>query len=113
MTVIDFTDKVMAYANALDSDITAERFEQVRDGKLWRGYSGAIYGCLVSTDKGYAFDTRAEALENARTFRERCREICQKVKLNDRPTATKAWADGRVHNLLADLTHALKAEGNR
>ena len=82
MTVIDFTDKVMAYANALDGDITAERFDQVRDGKLWRGYSGAIYGCLVSTDKGYAFDTRAEALENARTFRERCREICQKVKLN-------------------------------
>lgn len=75
--LIDF-DKVAAYANALDSDITAEPFEQVRNGKLWRGYSGAIYSCLVSTEKGYAFDTRFEALENAHMFRELCRDIQRK-----------------------------------
>lgn len=28
--MIDLTDKVAAYANALDDDIDAERFEQVR-----------------------------------------------------------------------------------
>jgi hypothetical protein len=39
---MDLTDKIAAYANALD---------------------------------GYAFDTKAEALENARTMREQCREI--------------------------------------
>jgi hypothetical protein len=76
--VIDF-DKATAYANALDTDITAEPFQQVRDGKLWRGYSGAIYGCLVSTDKGYAFEWKHEALENARLFREQCREIRRKA----------------------------------
>lgn len=35
--MIDLTDKVAAYANALDSDIDAERFEQVRNRALWRG----------------------------------------------------------------------------
>ena len=77
--MIDLTDKVAAYANALDSDITVEPFKQVRDGKLWRGYSGAIYGCLVSTEKGYAFESRSEALDNARLFREQCREIRRKA----------------------------------
>lgn len=75
---MDLTDKAAAYANALDSDITAEPFQQVRDRKLWRGFSGAIYGRLVSTDQGYAFETRAEALENARLFRKKCREILRK-----------------------------------
>jgi hypothetical protein len=77
--VIDLTDKVAAYANALDSDIDAERFEQVRDGKLWRGYAGTIYGYPVATDNGTTFDTRADALENARLFREQCREIRRKA----------------------------------
>jgi len=71
------TDKAAAYANALYSDITVEHFKQVRDGKLWHGYSGAIYGCLVSTDKGYAFETRDEALDNAFLFRDQCIAIVQ------------------------------------
>lgn len=77
--MIDF-DKAAAYANALDTDITAEPFQQVRDGKLWRGYSGAIYGVLVSTGKGYAFEWKHEAMENARLFREQCREIRCKAR---------------------------------
>lgn len=72
---MDMTDKAAAYANALDSDITAERFEQVRNSELWRGWAGAIYGCIVGTKNGYAFDTRADALENARWFREQCRDM--------------------------------------
>jgi hypothetical protein len=73
--MMDFTDKVAAYANALDSDIGAERLQQVRNSELWRGWMGTIYGCGVATTAGYAFDTKAEALENARTMREQCREI--------------------------------------
>lgn len=76
--MIDF-DKATAYANALDSDIAAEPWQQVRDGKLWRGYAGTIYGCPVATDNGATFDSRADALENARLFREQCREICRKA----------------------------------
>lgn len=76
---MDLTDKAAAYANALDTDISAERFEQVRDGKLWRGYVGTIYGCMVATDNGTTFDTAAAALANAELFREQCREIRRKA----------------------------------
>lgn len=71
-------DKIDAYANALDSDITAESFKQVRDGKLWRGFIGTIYGCGVGTESGTVFNTRREAWTNAVKFRERCREIQRK-----------------------------------
>lgn len=76
--MIDF-DKVTAYANALDSDVAAERFEQVRDSKLWRGWVGTIYGCMVATDNGTTFDTAPAALANAELFREQCREIRRKA----------------------------------
>ena len=72
--MIDF-DKATAYANALDSDIAVEPFNQVRNSVLWRGFVGTIYGCMVATDNGTAFGTSAAALENARLFREQCREI--------------------------------------
>jgi hypothetical protein len=72
---MDLTDKIAAYANALDSDIDAERLQQVRNSELWRGWMGTIYGCGVATTAGYAFDTKAEAVENARVMREQCREI--------------------------------------
>jgi len=73
--MMDLTDKVAAYANALDSDISAERFEQVRNSELWRGWAGTIYGCIVSTKNGYAFETKAEAIKNALWFREQCMDI--------------------------------------
>jgi len=73
--VIDLTDKVAAYANALDDDIDAERFEQVRNRALWRGWIGTIYGAAVGTEAGYAFCTRHDALANAKLMREQCREI--------------------------------------
>lgn len=38
-------------------------------------YGGTIYGCMVATEKGYAFQSRRDALENARQMREQCREI--------------------------------------
>ena len=73
--MMDLTDKVAAYANALDSDIDAERFQQVRDSKLWRGWMGTIYGCGVGTTAGFAFATKAEAVENAHRFRDQCRDM--------------------------------------
>jgi hypothetical protein len=72
---MDLTNKVSAYANALDSDIASERLEQVRNRELWRGYVGTIYGCIAATDNGYAFNTRQEAIENAKLMREQCRAI--------------------------------------
>ena len=72
-------DKAAAYANALDTDMAAEPWQQVRNSELWRGYVGTIYGCPVGTDSGTYFETKHEALENARLFRERCREIRRKA----------------------------------
>ena len=74
------TDKIAAYANALDSDIDVERLEQVRDSKLWRGWMGTIYGAGVSTKAGYAFDTKHDAINNAMLMREECREIVRNRK---------------------------------
>ena len=68
-------DKAAAYANALDSDIAAESWQQVRASKLWRGFVGTIYGCPVGTDNGTMFDTAADALANAKLMREQCRDI--------------------------------------
>lgn len=77
--MIDLTDKAAAYANALDSDMAAQPWQQVRDGQLWRGYVGTIYGCPVATDNGTTFDTAAAAMANAELFREQCREIRRKA----------------------------------
>lgn len=79
-------DKATAYAIALDSDVAAQRLQQVRDGKLWRGYVGTIYGCMVATENGTTFDTYADALANARLFRERCRELGSLATLNGSQT---------------------------
>lgn len=69
-------DKVAHYAKAMDWDISAMSWEQVRDGKLWRGYAGTIYGKPVGTEAGgLLFDHRDEALENARRMRDECRAI--------------------------------------
>ncbi len=73
--MIDLTNKAAAYAMALDGDITAEPWQQVRNRQLWRGYIGAIYGAPVATEKGTLFDTRAEAIANARLFRDQCAAI--------------------------------------
>lgn len=74
------TDKVAAYANALDTDIGTVPFKQVRDSRLWVGYSGTIHGCMIGTEKGFAFPTPREALDNAYLMREQCREIVEKRK---------------------------------
>ena len=81
--MIDLTDKVAAYANALDSDIDAERFEQVRNRALWRGWIGTIYGSGIGTNAGYAFTTRNEAIRNARLARDQCRDILRARNAGD------------------------------
>lgn len=74
---MDFTriDKAKAYAIALPDDISAERFEVVEDGKLWRGYTGTVYGTRVSTERGHRFTTFEDARANAEFFVEQCKTI--------------------------------------
>lgn len=68
-------DKIEIYAVALESDINAERFQQVVDSKLKTYWIGTVYGGGVATARGYKFDTPEEAWENASAFVERCAEI--------------------------------------
>lgn len=69
-------DKAKMYAIALPSDISAERFEVVENGKLWRGWTGTVYGVRVSTkDRGHKFPTFEEARSNAELFVDQCKEI--------------------------------------
>lgn len=71
-------DKLAAYAMALDDDISAVRFEQVRDRKLWRGWFGTVYDCKVSGSDKVGFDTYEEAREDARIFVEQCKDAMKK-----------------------------------
>lgn len=66
-------DTVASYAAALDSDISSKPWQVVRNRVLVRGHVGTIYGKLVSTERaGFMFDTRAEAVSNAKLARELC-----------------------------------------
>lgn len=72
-------DKIEMYAAALDSDISAERFQRVENGKLMTYFHGTVYGMGVATDeRGHAFATFEEAHENACLFVEKCAEIVSK-----------------------------------
>lgn len=73
--IYQLPDKVAIYAAALQSDINAERFQQVVDSKLKTYWIGTVYGGGVATERGYKFDTPEEAWENASAFVERCAEI--------------------------------------
>ena len=64
-----------ATSAALQSDINAERFQQVVDGKLKTYWIGTVYGVGVATARGYKFGTKEEAWKNASAFVERCAEI--------------------------------------
>ena len=68
-------DKIEIYAAALQSDINSERFQQIVDSKLKTYWIGTVYGDGVATARGYKFDTRGEAWENASAVVERCAEI--------------------------------------
>lgn len=69
-------DKIEMYAAALDSDISAERFQRVENGKLMTYFHGTVYGMGVATDEhGHAFSTFEEAHKNACRFVEQCAEI--------------------------------------
>ena len=68
-------DKIEIYAAALQSDINAERFQQVVNSKLETYWIGTVYGGGVATAQGYKFKTPEEARENASYFVERCAEI--------------------------------------
>lgn len=69
------SDKINAYAMALESDINAERFQQVVNSKLETFWIGTVYGGGVATERGYKFRTPEEAWDNASHFVERCAEI--------------------------------------
>ena len=68
-------DKIDMYAAALQSDIGAERFQQVVNSKLERFWIGTVYGVGVATERGFKFKTSEEAWSNASDFVERCAEI--------------------------------------
>ncbi len=68
-------DKIEIYAAALQSDINAERFQQVVNSKLETYWIGTVYGGAVATAQGYKFKTPEEARNNAAYFVERCAEI--------------------------------------
>lgn len=77
---MDFSklDKAKAYAIALPGDISAERFEVVENGKLWRGWTGTVYGVRVMTkERGHRFPTFEEARSSAEFFVEQCRAIAE------------------------------------
>ena len=46
-------DRIEMYAAALQSDINAERFQQVVAGKLKTYWIGTVYGVGVATARGY------------------------------------------------------------
>jgi hypothetical protein len=69
------TDKIAAYAMALQSDINTERFQVVENSKLQTYWIGTVYGGGVATDAGYKFKTPTEAWDNASRFIEQCAEI--------------------------------------
>ena len=48
-------DKIEIYAAALQSDISAERFEVVEGGKLRRYWIGTVYGGGVATERSQAY----------------------------------------------------------
>ena len=68
-------DKIDVYAVALQSDIGAERFQQVVDSKLETFWIGTVYGGGVATERGHKFKTPEEAWNNASDFVDRCAEI--------------------------------------
>ena len=69
------TDKIAAYAMALQSDINTERFKVVENSKLQTYWIGTVYGGGVATEAGYKFNTPEEAWDNASRFIEQCAEI--------------------------------------
>ena len=76
MNAEQMRERVFAYSIALPDDIGAQRWEQVRDGKLWHGWVSTVYEHPVGTcEYGRYFDTRAEAVENARIFVEQCKAM--------------------------------------
>ena len=72
-------DKIEMYAAALDSDISAERFQRVENGALKTYFHGTVYGMGIATDaRGHAFSTFDDAYANACLFVEQCAEIVSK-----------------------------------
>jgi hypothetical protein len=69
-------DKIEMYAAALDSDISAERFQRVENGTLKTYFHGTVYGMGIATnERGHAFSTFEDAYANACLFVEKCAEI--------------------------------------
>lgn len=66
------------YSKATPSDAGTKSWQQVRNGRLWKGYIGTVFGKPVSTEKGALFDTRKEAKENALFFIEEVKKASAK-----------------------------------
>ena len=71
-------DMMDFYSKATPDDAGSMGWQQVRNGKLWKGYVGTVLGKPVSTERGALFDTRKEAKANALFFIEEVKKASLK-----------------------------------
>ena len=63
------------YSKATSDDAGSKAWQQVRNGRLWKGYIATVFGKPVSTERGALFDTRKEAKENALFFIQEVKKV--------------------------------------
>lgn len=68
VTEIENQNMMDFYSKATSDDAGSKAWQQVRNGKLWKGYVGTVFSKPVSTERGALFDSRKEAKENALFF---------------------------------------------
>ena len=71
-------DMMEYYSKATPDDAGSKAWQQVRNGHLWKGYVGTVFGKPVSTERGALFDTRKEARANALFFIEEVKKASEK-----------------------------------
>ena len=71
-------DMMEYYSKATLDDAGSKGWQQVRNGRLWKGYVGTVFGKPVSTERGALFDTRKEARANALFFIEEVKKASLK-----------------------------------
>lgn len=70
-----YEEKLIKYATAPRARASVIQQIEEQDGKkvIVASWVGMLRGVIVTTDAGYKFDNKPDALENARKFRETAR----------------------------------------
>jgi len=68
-------EMIAYYSKATPDDAGSKAWQQVRNGRLWKGYIATVFGKPVSTERGALFDTRKEAKANALFFIEEVKKV--------------------------------------